>query len=54
MPRLAEGPAADSRARLTAERVMQIRRRVAARAYDSPAVVDEVARRLLASGDLDV
>ena len=46
------GPAAAGRAELTPERVGEIRRRVLERAYDSLGVVDEVARRLLASGDL--
>jgi hypothetical protein len=37
---------------LTAERHAEIRRRVLNGAYNGSGVIDEVARRLLASGDL--
>lgn len=39
---------------LAAERAEEIRRRVLDGAYNSLAVVDEVARRILGRGDLDV
>ena len=52
MAQMVGGSAAVGRAELTPERVAEIRRRVLERAYDSLGVVDEVARRLLASGDL--
>src|SRR5919202_487343 len=52
MAQMVGGPAAVGRAELTPERVAEIRRRVLERAYDALGVVDEVARRLLASGDL--
>jgi anti-sigma28 factor (negative regulator of flagellin synthesis) len=37
---------------LTAERVTEIRQRILAGAYDSTAVIDTVARRMLARGDI--
>ena len=52
MAQMVGDPAAVGRAELTPQRVAEIRRRVLKRAYDTLGVVDEVARRLLASGDL--
>jgi len=42
----------DARAPLTAERVDELRRKVLEGAYDQANVVDQVAKRLLASGDV--
>ena len=42
----------DADAELTAEQIAEIRTRIASGAYDSLEVVDAVARRILASGDL--
>jgi len=47
-PRAAHGHAAPYE-----ERMLRIRRRVADGAYDLPAAIGQVARRLLDSGDLD-
>lgn len=38
--------------RLTSEREAQIRQRVVTGAYNSPSFVDELARRIIGSGDL--
>ena len=53
-----EGLALAERARgieqsLSPERLAQIESRIASRYYDDPSVAHEVARRLLASGDLE-
>lgn len=37
---------------IAADRLAELRRRVLGGVYDSPAVADEIARRLLQSGDL--
>lgn len=42
----------EARSPLTAERIAELRRRVAAGAYDALPMVDQVARRLRVSGDL--
>jgi hypothetical protein len=47
-----ELPAKADGSPLTPERVAELRERVRSGAYDAAEVVDEVARRLLASGDL--
>jgi hypothetical protein len=47
--RLDESGGADE---LTPERISELRQRIRDGVYDSPAMADEVARRLLDSGDL--
>ncbi|HET7275514.1 MAG TPA: flagellar biosynthesis anti-sigma factor FlgM [Longimicrobiaceae bacterium] len=46
------GTEAASAGALTGERVAEIRQRVLTGAYDSTAIVEEVARRMLSSGDI--
>jgi anti-sigma28 factor (negative regulator of flagellin synthesis) len=48
----APGAAQGARAPLTAERVDELRRKVLEGAYNQTQVVDQVAKRLLASGDV--
>jgi anti-sigma28 factor (negative regulator of flagellin synthesis) len=50
-PAAAAGPRA-ARAPLSAERVQELRKKVLEGAYDQAHVVDQVAKRLLASGDV--
>ena len=48
----AEGLARSKDATLTEQRIAQIRQNVLQGAYDSTHVVDQIAKRLLSSGDL--
>src|SRR5579872_6192633 len=48
----AEGLARSKDATLTEQRIAQIRQNVLQGAYDSTHVVDQIAKRLLASGDV--
>lgn len=49
---LVDAASSAARAELTPERVAEIRQRILEGAYDSVHVVDQLARRMLASGDL--
>ncbi|MEX2570313.1 MAG: flagellar biosynthesis anti-sigma factor FlgM [Gemmatimonadota bacterium] len=49
---LAAKAASGPRGELSAERVEQVRERIISGAYNSLEVVDQVARKLMASGDL--
>ena len=49
---LAAQAANPARGELTAERVSEVRERILSGAYDSLEIVDQVARRMLASGDI--
>lgn len=49
---LAAQAAEESRGELTPERIAEIRERILSGAYNSLEVVDQVARKMLASGDI--